>query len=89
VVETDILVRFNRRTERSGHVWGDRYWSRVLEGKPPEWAAEVNWEAVKAAAETGEISSGTCLSDRVSPLVAENLTEPGFSFKPPSLPPPG
>jgi hypothetical protein len=25
-------VRFNRRTGRTGHVWGDRYWSRVLEG---------------------------------------------------------
>ncbi|MDR2051827.1 MAG: hypothetical protein LBP80_00290 [Treponema sp.] len=21
---------------RIGHVWGDRYWSRILEGEPPE-----------------------------------------------------
>jgi hypothetical protein len=31
-----FAVRFNRRGGRSGHVWGDRYWSRVVEGKPPD-----------------------------------------------------
>ncbi|MDR2052291.1 MAG: hypothetical protein LBP80_02675, partial [Treponema sp.] len=20
---------------RTGHIWGDRYWSRILEGEPP------------------------------------------------------
>jgi hypothetical protein len=28
--------RYNRETGRTGHVWGDRYWSRVVEGEPPE-----------------------------------------------------
>jgi hypothetical protein len=28
--------RYNRETGRTGHIWGDRYWSRVLEGEPPE-----------------------------------------------------
>jgi REP element-mobilizing transposase RayT len=27
--------RYNRETGRTGHIWGDRYWSRVLEGEPP------------------------------------------------------
>ncbi|MDR2344265.1 MAG: transposase [Spirochaetaceae bacterium] len=26
--------RFNAATGREGHVWGDRYWSRVVEGEP-------------------------------------------------------
>jgi REP element-mobilizing transposase RayT len=28
--------RYNRETGRTGHIWGDRYWSRVVEGEPPE-----------------------------------------------------
>jgi REP element-mobilizing transposase RayT len=28
--------RYNALTGRSGHIWGDRYWSRILEGEPPE-----------------------------------------------------
>jgi REP element-mobilizing transposase RayT len=77
-------VRFNLRRGRSGHVWGDRYWSRVLEGEPPEEAGEVDWEAVDMAAETGEISSETCPLDGVSPLTAENPMEPGFSSQTPA-----
>jgi hypothetical protein len=76
-------VRFNLRRGRSGHVWGDRYWSRLVEGEPPEWAEEVDWEAVDVAAETGESSSGTCPADGVSPLPTENPLEPGFCPNPP------
>jgi hypothetical protein len=46
-----FAVRFNRREGRTGHLWGNRYWSRVVEGEPPEGAGEVDWEAVEAAAE--------------------------------------
>jgi REP element-mobilizing transposase RayT len=28
--------RYNRAMGRTGHIWGDRYWSRILEGEPPE-----------------------------------------------------
>jgi hypothetical protein len=28
--------RYNALTGRSGHIWGDRYWSQILEGEPPE-----------------------------------------------------
>jgi hypothetical protein len=63
-------VRFNLRVGRTGHVWGDRYWSKVLEGEPLEWAGEVDWAAVEVAAETGEISFGMCLSDGDSPPYA-------------------
>jgi REP element-mobilizing transposase RayT len=32
--------RYNREDGRTGHIWGDRYWSRIVEGEPPEEAAE-------------------------------------------------
>jgi REP element-mobilizing transposase RayT len=28
--------RYNALTGRTGHIWGDRYWSEILEGEPPE-----------------------------------------------------
>jgi hypothetical protein len=31
--------RYNALTGRIGHIWGDRYWSLILEGEPPEGAA--------------------------------------------------
>ncbi|MDR1108322.1 MAG: transposase [Spirochaetaceae bacterium] len=37
-----FAVRYNRLTGRTGHIWGDRYWSAILEGEPPE---EVEQEA--------------------------------------------
>jgi hypothetical protein len=46
-----FAVRFNLRVGRTGHRWGDRYWSCVLEGEPPEEADEVDWKAVEAEAE--------------------------------------
>jgi hypothetical protein len=90
-VKQTFAVRFNRDTKRTGHVWGDRYWSRVLEGEPPEGAGEVDWEVVAVAAETGEISFGTWSPDGVSPLTGENSAEIGFSPQNParSPPPPG
>jgi hypothetical protein len=31
--------RYNALTGRTGHIWGDRYWSQILEGEPPEDAS--------------------------------------------------
>jgi hypothetical protein len=81
-VKQTFAVRFNLCTERTGHVWGDRYWSRVLEGEPPEGIVEVDWEAVDVAAETGVLPSST----GVSPLAAENPAETGFSPQNPAPP---
>jgi hypothetical protein len=64
-VKQTFAVRFNRRTKRTGHVWGDRYWSRVQGGEPPEGAVEVDWEAVDVAAVTGVLSP----SNGVSPYM--------------------
>jgi hypothetical protein len=40
-----FAVRYNRLTGRIGHIWGDRYWSLILEGEPPEEAVEWVEEA--------------------------------------------
>jgi hypothetical protein len=49
-VKQTFSVRFNMRTGRTGHVWGDRYWSRILPGEPPEGVGEVDWAAVEKMA---------------------------------------
>jgi hypothetical protein len=77
-------VRFNFRTGRTGHVWGDRYWSEILVGGPPEWAKEVDWEAVEAEANkpvpagmTYKLSWG---SPRQAGLGSETPFSPQFTF---------
>jgi hypothetical protein len=87
-VKQTFAMRFNLCTERNRHVWGDRYWSKVLDGEPPEWAAEVDWEAVEVAAETGVISFEAQPPDGVSPLTGETPAEGGFSPLNPARPPP-
>jgi hypothetical protein len=43
--------RYNALTGRTGHIWGDRYWSEILEGEPP--AAVGAEAALGAGAENG------------------------------------
>jgi REP element-mobilizing transposase RayT len=70
--------RYNRAAGRIGHIWGDRYWSRILEGAPPE-DVEGKGEIV-AVSETG-----------VRPYGGENHCDPGFPhiLPLPTTPPPG
>jgi REP element-mobilizing transposase RayT len=37
-IKQTFSVRFNLECGRSGHIWGERYWSVVLGREPPEWA---------------------------------------------------
>jgi REP element-mobilizing transposase RayT len=62
-------VRFNLECGRSGHIWGDRYWSVVLGREPPEWAevcdlTAAEWVAGGDEAECGEADK-MAASDRV------------------------
>jgi hypothetical protein len=68
--------RYNRAMGRTGHIWGDRYWSRILEGEPPE---EAN------AGRAGVSANG------VRPPRGKNEAAPGFSpISPrPAAPAPG
>jgi hypothetical protein len=42
--------RVNQAEGRIGHIWGDRYWSRIVDGVPPEEEAEPVGEEEPAAA---------------------------------------
>jgi REP element-mobilizing transposase RayT len=61
--------RYNRAEGRIGHIWGDRYWSRILEGAPPE--EEEN------GAQAGASNTG------VRPHGGEKHGEPCFLLIPP------
>jgi REP element-mobilizing transposase RayT len=37
-IKQTFAVRYNLLTGRTGHIWGDRYWSVFLEGEPAEIA---------------------------------------------------
>jgi REP element-mobilizing transposase RayT len=38
-VKQVFAQRYNAKEGRCGHIWGDRYWSQVLEGEPPDGQA--------------------------------------------------
>jgi hypothetical protein len=65
--------RYNRETGRTGHIWGDRYWSRIVVGEPPEGESG----AAAVAANTG-----------VRPLNGKTKGPPVFHPFPPPPPPP-
>jgi REP element-mobilizing transposase RayT len=69
--------RYNAKVGRIGHIWGDRYWSRIVEGEPPE---EEENGGEEEAVNTG-----------VRPLGMEIEGEAGFSliFRLIIIPPPG
>jgi hypothetical protein len=39
-LKQSFAQRYNREDGRTGHIWGDRYWSRIVEGEPPREEAE-------------------------------------------------
>jgi hypothetical protein len=68
--------RFNAVAGRCGHIWGDRYWSRILEGEPVEGDA-------------GEAPEGAGYGDR--PRRRRKEEKPRFPppYPPPPSPSPG
>jgi hypothetical protein len=59
-----FAVRFNVRAGRIGHIWGDRYESRILPGEPPGWAEEYVFVPVVCAAGRGGAGCGEWLRKR-------------------------
>jgi hypothetical protein len=57
-VKQTFSFRFNVRTGRSGHLWGVRYESVIVDGAPVE-AVGVDWGMVKAEAAKEIPTSGT------------------------------
>ncbi|MDR0708183.1 MAG: hypothetical protein LBF60_10000, partial [Treponema sp.] len=57
--------RYNREEGRSGRIWGDRYWSRIVEGEPPEEEGEPGGQ-------------GAVPTHRVRPCGGQNAENPWF-----------
>jgi hypothetical protein len=58
-IKQTFSVRFNLECGRSGHIWGERYWSVVLGREPPEWVeicdlTASDWVDSGDGAECGE-----------------------------------
>jgi REP element-mobilizing transposase RayT len=52
-----FAVRYNVMKHLDGHLWGDRYWSKVLVGEPPEEIAAGEAVCGDCAGSTGEEST--------------------------------
>jgi hypothetical protein len=74
-------VRFNVIVGRTGHVWGDRYWSEILEGDSPKAAAEVDWAAVDAEVDKEILAAITYSLSWASPRLTRTREKLRFSFK--------
>jgi hypothetical protein len=64
-------VRFNLEYGRSGHVWGERYWSVVLGREPPEWAEVCDL----TAADWVEGSDGTAACGETDKMAASDRVQ--------------
>jgi REP element-mobilizing transposase RayT len=87
-IKQTFAVRFNLECGRSGHIWGERYWSVVLGREPPEWAevcdlTAAEWVEGAEAAESGE-ATGMAALDRVQ---NEGSPHAGKRAKNPRVPP--
>jgi hypothetical protein len=78
-IKQTFAVRYNRLTGRTGHIWGDRYWSLILEGEPAERAGNGRETEAKPGAAIGG----------VRPLSVEMAIITGFfPISPPPVPAP-
>jgi hypothetical protein len=69
--------RFNAAAGRIGHIWGDRYWSRILAGEPEER------EAADKTAITGDRPHWRGSANGVCPQRRRNEGKCGFPLKKP------
>jgi hypothetical protein len=51
-IKQTFAVRYNRLAGWTGHIWGDRYWSLILEGEPDERVG--NGRETEAESRAGE-----------------------------------
>jgi REP element-mobilizing transposase RayT len=87
-----FAVRYNLLKGWTGHIWGDRYWSRIAEGEPPE-GSECRTEAV-ADEEAAELllAGGMVrplsrrMKARVRPLLGKSVKIPHKAAAPPPNP---
>ncbi|MDR1094766.1 MAG: hypothetical protein LBL31_00070 [Spirochaetaceae bacterium] len=56
-IKQTFAVRYNVMKRLDGHVWGDRYWSKVLEGEPPIEGVPAKGVACGDCGEEGRAAS--------------------------------
>jgi REP element-mobilizing transposase RayT len=85
-----FAVRYNLLNGWTGHIWGDRYWSRIAEDEPPE-GAEHRTEAVTSTEEAELLpAGGGCrpfawkMKARVRPLPRKHAKIPRKAASPPA-----
>jgi hypothetical protein len=54
-IKQTFAVRYNLSAMRTGHIWGDRYWSLILDGEPVERAGNGREREAEGGAETGGV----------------------------------
>jgi hypothetical protein len=94
-IKQTFAVRYNVYGGRTGHIWGDRYWSGILPGEPPEDAEEyvfapvvcgwTGWRGIAAGSVGGRGKRGPSVCG--SPQDAEDRPRTGRrADKPPQRP---
>jgi hypothetical protein len=53
-IKQTFALRFNWDDGRTGHIWGDRYGSRILDGEPPDWAEVYMFMAIDIPVRRGD-----------------------------------
>jgi REP element-mobilizing transposase RayT len=54
-IKQTFAVRYNLLMGRTGHIWGDRYWSLILEGEPAETAGYETEAVLRAGIGEGGV----------------------------------
>jgi hypothetical protein len=80
-LKQSFSLRFNVWTRRSGHLWGVRYESEIVEEGPPSDAGEVDWGMVKAESEKEIPEDGTYTLSWVSLRLPEMRLTTRISLK--------
>ncbi|MDR1230284.1 MAG: transposase [Spirochaetaceae bacterium] len=50
-IKQTYAVRYNVHDGRTGHIWGDRYWSEIVDGEPPEEEIPARKDCAESAGE--------------------------------------
>jgi REP element-mobilizing transposase RayT len=61
-IKQTFACRYNAMKHLDGHLWGDRYWLKVLEGEPPEEIAAGGTGRGDCVENGGEYGSGAANS---------------------------
>jgi REP element-mobilizing transposase RayT len=88
-IKQTFAVRYNVGHGRTGHIWGERYWSVVLGREPPEWAEVCDLRAADwvEGAEAGVGGDGADEMDALERVQSEGSHHAGKRAKNPRVPP--